>query len=114
MATTSSKTTVRKPARRSRRNSSEHLNKALDRAIEGVVDDYYRMLTGYKIDKLHELVLRRVEKKLLEHVLQLANFNQAHAAGMLGISRSTLRTKTRAYGIPVKQKKTAAAARGKN
>lgn len=70
-----------------------------------MIDDHLQMLAGYKVCDLHRLVLHRVEKKLLEHILQCADFNQMRAADMLGISRSTLRSKIRLYGIKIRQKK---------
>lgn len=97
------KSPVKKPANGRRRSSFTRLNKALDKALEAMLDNYFKMLANYETQHLYELVLARVEKKLLEYVLQLADFNQSRAASMLGISRSTLRTKIRAHNIPARK-----------
>ncbi len=71
----------------------------LDKALENALKDYFKMLAGYEADHLHKLVFEHIEKKLLKHVLKFAQFNQSRAAAILGLSRSTLRSKIRAYGI---------------
>ena len=80
----------------------------LDRALEVVLDDYFKVLAGHNTDRLHRLVFSRVEKKLLAYVLQFTAFNQGRTAGLLGISRSTLRSKIRAYGLVVKKESASA------
>jgi DNA-binding NtrC family response regulator len=52
---------------------------------------------------LYDTVLSEVEKSLIELVLEETGGNQLRAAAALGINRTTLRTKARAYRI--KQKK---------
>jgi Fis family transcriptional regulator len=42
---------------------------------------------------MHELVIRVVEKPLLEVVMQHADHNQSRAADWLGLNRNTLRKK---------------------
>ena len=48
---------------------------------------------------VYELVLKEVEPPLLKSVMQFANNNQSKAARILGINRTTLRTKLKKYNI---------------
>ena len=48
---------------------------------------------------VYELVLKEVEPPLLESVMRFANNNQSKAARVLGINRTTLRTKLKKYNI---------------
>jgi two-component system nitrogen regulation response regulator GlnG len=50
---------------------------------------------------LHEALLRRIERPLLERVLEHTAGNQLRAAAMLGINRNTLRKKLTELGIEV-------------
>lgn len=81
----------------------KHLRKSnfenLDKSLEAALDDYFKLLAGHGTGRLHRLVLEHVEKKLLGYVLRLTEFNQSRAAELLGLSRSTLRSKIRAYGL---------------
>ena len=48
---------------------------------------------------VYELVLKEVELPLLNSVMTFANNNQSKAARILGINRTTLRTKLKKYNI---------------
>ena len=48
---------------------------------------------------VYELVLKEVEPPLLISVMKFANNNQSKAARVLGINRTTLRTKLKKYNI---------------
>jgi len=48
---------------------------------------------------VYELVLKEVEPPLLKSVMKFANNNQSKAARILGINRTTLRTKLKKYNI---------------
>mgnify|MGYP002883301351 CR=1 FL=1 len=48
---------------------------------------------------VYELVLKEVEPPLLNSVMKFANNNQSKAARILGINRTTLRTKLKKYNI---------------
>ncbi len=91
-----------------RRKSKSTFGK-LDKALETALNDYFGMLEGHNTGRLHKLVFDRVEKKLLEYVLKFAEFNQSRAAAVLGLSRSTLRSKIRAHGLTAKKTKPRAA-----
>lgn len=74
----------------------------LDKSLEAALDDYFKLLDGHKAKRLHKLVFERVEKKLLDYVLRRTEFNRSRTAELLGLSRSTLRSKLRAYGLAAK------------
>ena len=48
---------------------------------------------------VYQLVLKEVEPPLLESVMKFCNGNQSKAAKVLGINRTTLRTKLKKYKI---------------
>jgi two-component system nitrogen regulation response regulator GlnG len=52
---------------------------------------------------LHARIVQRVERILFARVLQHTHGHQAHAAELLGIDRSTLRTKLRELGMSVEK-----------
>ena len=48
---------------------------------------------------VYQLVLNEVEPPLLRTVMKFSNNNQSKAAKILGINRTTLRTKLKKYNI---------------
>ena len=70
-------------------------------------DEVRRAMNRYfnQLDKknvpigVYELVLKEVEPPLLISVMKFANNNQSKAARILGINRTTLRTKLKKYNI---------------
>ena len=57
------------------------------------LEKYFRDLDGEKPRSVYDMVIRNVERPLLEVVLDRAEGNQTIAAEMLGINRNTLRKK---------------------
>ena len=57
------------------------------------LEDYFRALDGEKPAAVYPMVIRMVERPMLEVVLKQARGNQTLAAEMLGINRNTLRKK---------------------
>jgi len=68
---------------------SNDLSDAVRRALER----YFKDMDGEKPTSIHEMVLKKVEKPMIETVLRFAEGNQTLAAEMLGINRNTLRSK---------------------
>jgi Fis family transcriptional regulator len=66
------------------------------RSVQKYLDD----LDGESPCPMYEMVIRNVEKPLLEVVLAHAEGNQTVAADMLGINRNTLRKKMQVHKIP--------------
>ncbi|MDT3668814.1 MAG: helix-turn-helix domain-containing protein [Aromatoleum sp.] len=68
-------------------------------SIRRTLDQYFRDLDGEKPAAIYEMVIRNVERPMLEFVLNQANGNQTVAAEMLGINRNTLRRKLTEYEL---------------
>ena len=60
---------------------------------------YFKDLDGEKPHGVYDMVIRSVEKPLLELVLHQRRGNQTRAAELLGINRNTLRKKMKQYQI---------------
>jgi Fis family transcriptional regulator, factor for inversion stimulation protein len=65
----------------------------LAKCVTDSLEQYFRDLDGEKPAAIYDMVLKRVEKPMLELVLAKAGSNQTLAAEMLGINRNTLRKK---------------------
>jgi Fis family transcriptional regulator len=61
--------------------------------IQGALEAYFRDLDGERPSKIYDMVLKSVERPMLEVTLRQAGGNQTLAAEMLGINRNTLRKK---------------------
>ena len=74
-------------------------NNAIADAVVRTLDQYFRDLDGEKPAAIHDMVIRNVERPMLEFILQQAKGNQTVAADMLGINRNTLRRKLTDYDL---------------
>ena len=63
------------------------------------IDQYFDELDGEIPQDLYDLVVGQVEHALLEATLHQSNNNQSKAAEILGISRGTLRTRMKLFGL---------------
>ena len=63
------------------------------------VQEYFKKIDGYPINKVYSLVIGEVEKPLIEETIKYCKGNQSKASELLGISRGTLRKKMRQYNI---------------
>jgi Fis family transcriptional regulator len=68
-------------------------NKHIDEVVRSSLETYFRDLNGTEPDNMHDMLVRLVEKPLLEIVMQQAQNNQSRAAEWLGLNRNTLRKK---------------------
>ncbi len=66
---------------------------SLDACVRANLEMYFRDLDGLDPSNLHDMLVRVVEKPLLEVVMQRAGQNQSRAAEWLGLNRNTLRKK---------------------
>ena len=57
------------------------------------LERYFKDMDGEKPTSIYEMVLKNIEKPMIETVLGHAKGNQTLAAKMLGINRNTLRSK---------------------
>jgi len=65
----------------------------LAKCVTDSLEQYFRDLDGEKPAAIYDMVLKSVERPMLEVVLAKAGSNQTLAAEMLGINRNTLRKK---------------------
>ncbi|PTD97205.1 helix-turn-helix domain-containing protein [Pseudothauera lacus] len=68
-------------------------------SVHRTLDQYFRDLDGERPAAIYEMVIRNVERPMLEFVLRQAGGNQTAAADMLGINRNTLRRKLTEYDL---------------
>ena len=69
--------------------SKKHIEDCVRASLEG----YFKDLRGTEPDGMYDMMVRVVEKPLLEVVMQHADQNQSRAAEWLGLNRNTLRKK---------------------
>ncbi|MFG6448511.1 helix-turn-helix domain-containing protein [Roseateles sp. BYS180W] len=67
--------------------------KPLDVCVRENLEAYLSDLGGEQPHSMHDMVIRMVEKPLLEVVMKHTEGNQSKAAEWLGINRNTLRRK---------------------
>ena len=60
---------------------------------------YFKELDGNKATNVFQMVIKEVEKPMLEEVMKFCNGNKSQASKILGINRVTLRTKLKQYNI---------------
>jgi Fis family transcriptional regulator len=60
---------------------------------------YFDDLGGSEPANLHDMLVKAVEKPLLEMVMDRAQNNQSRAAQWLGLNRNTLRKKLLEHGL---------------
>ena len=68
-------------------------DKNLEACVRESLEAYFRDLRGIEPTHLHDMLIKVVEKPLLEVVMQHAGGNQSRAAEWLGVNRNTLRKK---------------------
>jgi Fis family transcriptional regulator len=71
----------------------------LKELVRKQIDQYFDELDGEMPQDLYDLVVGQVEHALLEAALAQSNNNQSKAAEILGISRGTLRTRMKLFGL---------------
>jgi Fis family transcriptional regulator, factor for inversion stimulation protein len=67
--------------------------KQIEECVRASLEGYFRDLRGTEPDGLYEMMVKVVEKPLLEVVMTKAEHNQSKAAEWLGLNRNTLRKK---------------------
>ena len=71
----------------------------IEDCVRRTLDQYFRDLHGEDPSGLHDLLVKSVERPLLEQVMARADGNQSLAAQWLGINRNTLRRKLLEHGM---------------
>ena len=67
--------------------------KQIEECVRTSLEGYFRDLRGTEPDGMYDMMVRVVEKPLLEVVMNHAEQNQSRAAEWLGLNRNTLRKK---------------------
>jgi Fis family transcriptional regulator len=74
-------------------------SQSIDEAVTRSLERYFRDLDGTPPTAIYDMVLRAVERPMLEIVMKQACGNQLRASEMLGINRNTLRKKLQTHGL---------------
>jgi Fis family transcriptional regulator len=80
-------------------NTNKENENTLSQHVKVALDNYFNNLDGQHTTNLYEMVIKEIEKPLLESVLAYNNNNQSLAAKILGLSRGTLRKKMQKYEL---------------
>ncbi len=75
------------------RSASPHPSSDVQASIRASLQAYFDDLGGEAPSNVYDMVLRLVERPLLEEVMAQADQNQSRAAQWLGLNRNTLRKK---------------------
>jgi Fis family transcriptional regulator len=67
--------------------------KQIEECVRNSLEGYFKDLRGTEPDGMYDMLVRVIEKPLLEVVMQQAEQNQSRAALWLGLNRNTLRKK---------------------
>lgn len=67
--------------------------------VHAALSQYFLDLDGEKPAAVYNMVMRSVERPMLEIIMQRTGGNQTLAAEMLGINRNTLRKKLAEYQL---------------
>jgi Fis family transcriptional regulator, factor for inversion stimulation protein len=67
--------------------------KNIEECIRASLEGYFKDLDGIEPAGIYEMMVKVVEKPMLEVVMQRADHNQSRAAEWLGLNRNTLRKK---------------------
>ncbi len=78
---------------------NQKLNGSLNHSTETALKKYFKTLNGHKPINLYQFVIKEVERPLMKEVMKYTDYNQSEAAKILGINRTTLRNKLKAYKI---------------
>jgi len=73
--------------------------KHIEECIRNTLESYFKDLRGTEPSEMYEMIIRVVEKPMLEVVMEHAEQNQSRAADWLGINRNTLRRKLLAHKL---------------
>lgn len=78
---------------------SEKQYSSLSDHVTTMLDAYFKTLQEEVPSDVYQLVIKQVEKPMIEYILHHTEHNQSKAADILGINRNTLRKKIQTYQI---------------
>jgi len=70
--------------------------------VKNTISRYLQDMGNTKPENLYQMLLAEIEPPLIEEILKRTSGNQTQAAGMLGMTRNTLRSKMQRYSIDAK------------
>jgi len=73
--------------------------------VQKTISKYLQDMGNTTPANLYQMLLAEIEPPLIEEILKCTGGNQSRAAGMLGITRNTLRTKMQRYSINARANK---------
>lgn len=73
--------------------------KTIEDCIQENLEAYFKDLGGVEPSALYDMILRAVERPLLDVVMKHADGNQSRAAEWLGINRNTLHRKLQEHQL---------------
>ena len=83
-----------------KKSFDSYSKKPLKDEVRKVMNRYFAQLDQKNIPiDVYQLVLNEIEPPLLASVMKFSNNNQSKASRVLGINRTTLRTKLKKYKI---------------
>jgi Fis family transcriptional regulator len=71
----------------------------IEDCVKDSLEKFFKDLDGETVTNVYEMVMKTVEKPVLEVVMRHAGDNQSQAAAILGINRNTLRKKLGDHGL---------------
>lgn len=72
---------------------------SLESIVEIKISRFLDQLGTFYPDNLYSLIMRKMEKPLLNQILRRTGGNQVHASRILGINRNTLRKKMKLFSL---------------
>lgn len=75
---------------------------SIEELVRAKLLSFLNRIRGYRVEGLYSEIMSRVERPLLELVLEETGGNQLHAAKLLGINRNTLRDKIKKKNIIIR------------
>ena len=73
--------------------------KYIEECVRTSLESYFKDLRGTEPNGMYDMMIRVMERPLLEVVMKQADDNQSRAAEWLGLNRNTLRKKMQQHGI---------------
>jgi Fis family transcriptional regulator len=71
----------------------------IEDCVKSSLEKFLKDLDGASVTNVYDMVMKTVEKPVLEVVMRHAGDNQSQAAAILGINRNTLRKKLGDHGL---------------
>ncbi len=74
-------------------------NYSLEAVVDAKLTRFFDQIGSFYPENVHEIIMKKVEKPLVNQILRRVGGNQVHASRILGINRNTLRKKMKMYDL---------------